>query len=177
MHRIYYTERLTLSAARKQDARAIFDCYATDIEVCRYLTFRPHTHIEETKTYLDRCKAGWAAGEQFNFVIRRQEAAAMLGMISYRKNGPHRASFGYALNRTHWGQGYMSEALNKLIEVAFEDPQVYRVEATCDVENRASARVMEKCDMQYEGTLRRHTVLPNISPIPRDVHCYARIRT
>ena len=177
MLRMHYTDRLVLAAARKQDARAIFDFYATDIEVCRYLTFRPHTHIEETQTYLDRCKAEWATGERFAFTIRRQADAGLIGMISYAKNSPHRVGFGYVLSRAHWGQGYMTEALRKLIEVAFEDPKVYRAEATCDVENRASARVMEKCGMQYEGTLRRHTILPNISDIPRDVHCYARIRT
>jgi [ribosomal protein S5]-alanine N-acetyltransferase len=35
---------------------------------------------------------------------------------------------------------------------------------------------MEKAGMQLEGTLRRWSVHPNISPEPRDSHCYAIVK-
>jgi RimJ/RimL family protein N-acetyltransferase len=50
------------------------------------------------------------------------------------------------------------------------------VQAFCDLENRASARVLEKCDLKLEGTLRRYMVLPNLGAAPRDVFCYATVR-
>jgi [ribosomal protein S5]-alanine N-acetyltransferase len=53
---------------------------------------------------------------------------------------------------------------------------VHRVYALCDAEHVASAHVMEKCGMQREGLLRKHSVLPNFSPGPRDMLCYAKVR-
>jgi ribosomal-protein-alanine N-acetyltransferase len=48
--------------------------------------------------------------------------------------------------------------------------------AVCDVENVASARVLEKAGLLWEGTLRRYILHPNVSPEPRDAHLYARTR-
>lgn len=177
MNRTYYTERLILRATRMQDARSIFEGYASDSEVCRYMSFRPHAAIEDTRAFLDRCKSRWISGQEFSFTIRQQsQPAKLMGMISCELRGPHRVSYGYVLHRPYWGNGYMTEALAKMLTLAFIDPQVYRADAICDVENHASARVMEKCGMQREGLLRRHALLPNISDIPRDMYCYARIR-
>ena len=53
---------------------------------------------------------------------------------------------------------------------------MYRVYAYCDVENLASARVMEKAGMSFEGVLRRWGVHPNRSSEPRDCRCYAAVR-
>ncbi len=70
----------------------------------------------------------------------------------------------------------MTEALRAVIDYAFRDPRVYRVWAVCDAENVASARVLEKAGMSFEGVLRRYGIHPNISPEPRDARCYARVR-
>jgi RimJ/RimL family protein N-acetyltransferase len=48
--------------------------------------------------------------------------------------------------------------------------------ATCDVENLASVRVLEKLGLTCEGVLRRYAIRPNLSPTPRDAFVYARIR-
>ena len=80
------------------------------------------------------------------------------------------------LARAYWGRGYMTEALKELIDWALKQKDIYRIWAVCDVDNLASARVMEKAGMQLEGTLRRWSVHPNISPEPRDSHCYAIVK-
>ncbi|MGH6943752.1 MAG: GNAT family N-acetyltransferase, partial [Geminicoccaceae bacterium] len=82
----------------------------------------------------------------------------------------------YVLARPFWGRGYMTEAVRALIRAALADPWIFRVWAFCDVENLASARVMEKAGMSFEGRLRRWTVHPNVGPEPRDVLCYAKVR-
>ena len=78
-------------------------------------------------------------------------------------------SLGYVLKRSEWGKGYMTEAVRSVIEDSFKHPEIYRVWAVCDVENPASARVMEKVGMVREGRLARYIVHPNISDEPRDV--------
>jgi RimJ/RimL family protein N-acetyltransferase len=70
----------------------------------------------------------------------------------------------------------MTEALKTLIAWALKQEEIYRIWAVCDVDNLASARVMEKAGMQLEGILRRWSVHPNISAEPRDSCCYAIVK-
>ena len=83
---------------------------------------------------------------------------------------------GYALARPYWGKGYMTETLRAMINLAFTQLDIFRVQAFCDVDNLGSARVMEKAGMQREGLLRRYVLHPNISDEPRDVYLYAIVK-
>jgi RimJ/RimL family protein N-acetyltransferase len=67
----------------------------------------------------------------------------------------------------------MPEATRAVINWAFQQPSIYRVYATTDVENVASQHMLEKVGMQCEGVLRKYTIHPNISDIPRDSYMYA----
>jgi RimJ/RimL family protein N-acetyltransferase len=70
----------------------------------------------------------------------------------------------------------MKEAAQFVVRWALSRSDVYRVWATCDVENVASARLLESVGMQREGVLRRWIVHPNISKDPRDALCYAIVK-
>jgi len=166
------TRRLLLRKPLPQDADAIFDAYAQDREVTRHLLWQPHSSVETTREFLEQCKKWWEAATVFPYVITRRTDRELLGMIDCRLHG-HRAAFGYVLARRYWGEGLMHEALSALIPVALALPFIFRVEATCDVENRASARTLEKAGLVREGLLRRYTINPNISPEPRDSLMYA----
>ena len=98
-----------------------------------------------------------------------------IGAVSTRV-ARHAADVGYLLDRRHWGHGYATEAARAIVEWAFSKPSIRRVWATCDTENVASARVLEKAGLQREGTLRRAIVRPNLSNEPRDAFMYARVR-
>jgi RimJ/RimL family protein N-acetyltransferase len=70
----------------------------------------------------------------------------------------------------------MTVALTAVVDAAFELRGIYRVWAVCDVENPASARVMEKAGMLREGVLKRYMLHPGMGNVPRDVLCYAKTR-
>ena len=70
----------------------------------------------------------------------------------------------------------MTEVLAEVARWAMTQPDVWRIGAVCDVENRASARVMEKAGLTREGVLRRWLVHPNVSDEPRDCFSFARTR-
>ena len=70
----------------------------------------------------------------------------------------------------------MSEVLTSAVELALALPGIFRVHAICDVENVASARVMEKSGLRREGCLRRYVVHPNVADEPRDCWSYAAVR-
>lgn len=165
------TERLVLRKPRFEDAETIFEAYAQDPEVTRYLTWPPHTDVAQTRAFIEFCLANWERGEQFEWVLTRRGEDLALGMISLRTQ-TYKADLGYVLARPHWGQGLVTEAAQAIVHWALAQPEVFRVWAVCDVDNPASARVMEKCGMSYEGTLRRWLRRPSC-PEPVDCLCYA----
>ncbi len=169
------TERLILRAPRLDDAATIFDRWARDTDVTRYMTVAAHHRLADSEHYVQRCNDGWRSGRELTWMLTTRDDPRPIGGISLRPDR-HMASMGYILGRAYWGQGFMPEAGLALLDVARGMPALYRVWAVCDVENRASARVMEKLGMQREGILRRWIVHPNVSTTPRDVYCYAWIR-
>lgn len=169
------TERLLLRWPRETDAEEVLARYAQDPEVTRYLTWRPHEQIEQTVEYLRKSTVNREEGKAFPWLIRSRETRLVLGMIGLRIEG-HVAHLGYVLVRDAWGQGYATEAARAVVAVGQKNESLWRIEAYCDVENAASARVLKKVGLSYEGTHRREIVLPNLSDAPRDVHCYAIVR-
>lgn len=172
------TTRLVLRRPVMTDARAMFENYSRDPEVTRYLQFRPHPHIDETRAFLRRCAGVWRRGTAFPWVIVLRDSGELAGGIEIRPEAGagHRIEIGYILARRHWGQGYMTEALRAVSDWALAQPGVHRVWAECDVENVGSARVMEKAGFEREGVLRRWAVFPNRGDVPRDVVRYSRVR-
>ena len=166
------TERLVLRLPSVADAEAIFNSYAQDTKVTRYLAWRPHKHIQETEVFLSGCVAAWKKDTQFPYIVTIKETGAITGMIEIRLNG-FKADVGYVFSPQFWGKGIASESLCSLVEWALSQNSIYRIWALCDVDNLASARVLEKAGMQREGLLRRQIIHPNISDEPRDCYCYA----
>jgi RimJ/RimL family protein N-acetyltransferase len=76
------------------------------------------------------------------------------------------AEIGFLLNRRFWGHGYAGEAASAVVDWVFTIPNIYKVWATCDTENAASARVLEKLGFEREKILLKAIVRPQIS-----LHC------
>lgn len=169
------TERLRLRKAKLSDAEPIFRQYAQDPQVTKYVSWRGHVDLDETRQYVRMCLLAWDVGKAFHWVIERNEDKQVIGMMIARAGG-EKWELGYVLARAYWGRGYMTEVLKALIAWALKQPEIYRIWAVCDVDNIASARAMEKAGMQREGTLRRWSVHPNLGPEPRDSYCYAIVK-
>lgn len=69
---------------------------------------------------------------------------------------------GYALNRSYWNQGYMTEAVRRVVDFGFTQLGLHRIYSSCDPGNIGSYRVMEKLGMKREGYLREHTLWKGI---------------
>ena len=168
------TRRLLLRKPRAEDAPLIFSAYAQDLEVTRYLTFRPHGDVNETHAAVSRFLERWRLGESYCWLLFHRESEELVGAISARED--QGINLGYLVARPFWGQGYMSEALGAVVKWAFSEPSIFRVWAVCDLENHASARLLETNGFSREGILKKWSLHPNVSDIPRDCICYARTR-
>ena len=169
------TRQLVLRRPRLSDADDIFDSYAADQAVTRYVTWQPYKDRSEVAEFLQSRLARWDSGEEFSWAITRPPDDCVIGMIACRVR-EHAADIGYVISRNFWSRGYATEAANAIVDWASNLEFVYRVWAVCDVENIASSRVLEKIGMQREGILRRFIVHPNLSPEPRDCFVYSKVR-
>jgi RimJ/RimL family protein N-acetyltransferase len=170
----FQTQRLRCRRLRSTDGPAIFQRWAQDPEVSRFLEWQPHQSLEESVAHAERCDAAWEAGTTLTWILEDALTAEALGSIAAHRAG-HRVGLGYLLARPVWGRGLMTEAVTALRDMLGEVPEVHRIWAVCDVDNVGSARVLQKSDFELEGTLRRWIVHPNVSPEPRDVRCFSYI--
>jgi RimJ/RimL family protein N-acetyltransferase len=171
----FETDRLVLRPIARGDALAIFATYAQDPEVARYLTWRPHRRLAESEAYVSRCLTAPPTRSRTYALVGRVQSR-LLGAFELRQPEPHRLDCGYVLARPFWDHGLMTEALAAVARWALEQSGIWRLGAVCDVDNSASARVMEKAGLAREGTLRRWLVHPNLGAEPRDCLSYALTR-
>lgn len=171
----FETSRLLLRPPTLEDAAPIYEGYGQDPEVTRFLIWKPHKNLTETQAFIQRSLAVWEAGSAFPWVLVLKQENQLIGMLELRIED-HKADLGYVLAKAHWGEGFATEAAQLIVDWALAQPEIFRVGAVCDVDNLASARVLEKVGMQREGILRRWLRRPSDGKQPRDCYAYAIIK-
>jgi RimJ/RimL family protein N-acetyltransferase len=165
------TERLLLRRPRRDDVRPIFERYASDAEVTRYLSWRQHHSLEDTDVFLAFSDGEWSRWGCGPYLVFARDDGTLLGSTGLAFESRELASTGYVFARDAWGQGFATESLRAMIALA-RARGLARLYAICHIDHRASSRVMEKAGLLREGVLPRHTVFPNISPFACDVLSY-----
>jgi RimJ/RimL family protein N-acetyltransferase len=166
------TARMLLRKPSVGDAPLMFSAYAQDPAVTRYLTWRPHAEITETRAVIDRFRVAWEKQEEFCWLLFANDTGEIIGSIAARREDSG-FNLGFLLARSHWGHGYIPEAIIAVVDWAFTQPWVSRLWAACDVENYSSARALEKAGFSREAVLPQFSVHPNISSTFRDCYAYA----
>jgi len=81
----------------------------------------------------------------------------LIGCVSLGISPRHRhAEIGYWIGKDYWGKGHCTEAAFEIVRFGFERLGLHRVFGECLRRNPASARVMQKIGMSYEGCMRQH---------------------
>ena len=166
------SRRIELSRVRECDASDIFDGYAQDAEVTRYLSWTPRTDISQVDEFIADRLLRWEKGESFAWVIRLIDSRDLIGMIEARVDS-HRLELGYAIAHRFWGMGFATEAVRAVVEWSADEPAVKCVWGYADVDNVASSRVLEKAGLSRAGLLEGWATHPNIAPTPRDCYVYS----
>ena len=171
------SRRLVLRRPQAADAAVIFARYAADIDVARCMIWPPHVAVSETEAFIADCIRAWEGDARRPYVLAFHETGLEpIGMLEARLPGTTLVGIGHALARAHWGQALMPEAVTALADVLLATPSIFRVQATCDIDNNASARTLENSGFVRQAVLQRCTVHPNISLEPRACFMYARWR-
>lgn len=150
------TKRLFLRRFVVEDAKAMFENWASDSENVRYVTWDPHPNPQVTQASIERWLRHYQEENTYKWAIcKKEDTKQVIGDISVVSQDPQKeiCEVGYILGKNFWGQGIMTEALRAvlhflLLEVGFKEVQAKYVSL-----NPASGRVMEKAGMHYLTTL------------------------
>jgi len=172
---LFQTQRLVGRKPTLEDAAVIFELYASNPEVTRFMSWLPHKNQEETQMFLRWAMNAFEEARQVPYVLCLAGTGEIVGMIQIDINptpqsreANFHASFGYVIAPCYCRRGFASEALKYLVDWALAQPNIQRAWAYCDVENEASEGVMLKAGMEREGILRRYAVRPALGRTPRD---------
>ena len=148
------TERLILRGMRVSDAEDMYD-YAKRPSVTQYLTWNPHTDPAETREYLTYVGQRYRTGDFYDWAVVDKETGRMIGTCGFTSFDLENdgAELGYVISPDHWGEGYATEALSKVMSFGFSVLGLNRMYVRILSGNEASERVARKCGMRHEATL------------------------
>lgn len=162
------TARLVLRPPTSSDAAAVFERYASDPEVTRFLGWPRHRSVADTEAFLQFSRQEWERWPAGPYLILSRANDQLLGSTGLAFQSPHEAVTGYVLARDAWGQGYATEALLAVLDVA-RVCSVSRVRALCHLEHRPSQRVLERCGFLLDDPPTRREEFPNLVPSVKQV--------
>jgi len=151
------SDRLLLRKFRIEDAQAMYNNWASNPEVTKYLTWPYHTNIEITKNVLSDWINRYHENDYYHWaIILKGNDNLPVGAICVVKNNDttKMVHVGYCIGRKWWHQGIATEAFNRVISYLFNEVKVNRIESRHDLRNPNSGKVMMKCGLKYEGTHR-----------------------
>ncbi len=153
---ILETERLCLRPLELTDAPIVQQLAGDPLVAATTLNI-PHPYPPGVAVdWIRHLQQHAGTGQHYTFAITRRSDHIFMGVVGIHPNTLSSAEIGYWLGVSYWNQGYMSEAVRRLLQFGFEHLRLHRIIARHFTINPASGRVMVKAGMIYEGTMRQH---------------------
>lgn len=155
--KVLETERCILRRYRIEDAEQMYNSWATDPEVSRFLSWKPHQNIEETRAIICEWVKSYELLSTYHWVLELKAEKEIIGaLMIIDHNDIHQSGeVGYCFSSKYWNKGYATEALRMVLKYLLEEVGFNRLEARYDTKNTASGKVMQKSGMHHEGILRQ----------------------
>jgi 8-oxo-dGTP diphosphatase len=145
-------DRIALRPLRRSDAPSIA-ALAGDKSVATRTASIPYPYtLEDAQAWVDQRLESDIHDHEIVLVLERRTDGALLGAAGLiLRDGGDPPSVGFWLGRPFWNQGYMTEAVRRLLDYAFDELGADAVWAEAFPDNAASIRVQEKLGMTYVG--------------------------
>ena len=152
------TERLILRKTIDSDAEPMFENWANDERVTKYLTWQPYENANQLRdSYHQYLMESQKKSDFYDWKIVLKgidQPIGSIGVVRLRED-IEEAEIGYCIGYNWWNKGIVTEAFSRVIRFLFEEVGVNRISAIHDPNNPNSEKVMMKCGLKYEGTLRQ----------------------
>ena len=138
-------------------------------ELKRFMSWAHHSTPVTTAEHMRAAEVEWKEWKGWDFVIFfGDEVAGSIGLNRYDALW-RSANLGYWIRSDLSGRGFATEAARAVIDFAFGELDLNRLELVADVDNLASQRVAEKAGFRFEGTKREGSWVDGRGV---DVHSY-----
>lgn len=152
------TERLVLRRFTEQDIPAVFKNWTSDDRVTEFLRWPTHNSIDVTRKVLFKRIKSYEQDDFYQWaIVLKEYGNEPIGTISVvdKNEELNIVHIGYCIGSQWWNKGITSEAFMGIIPYLFDEVKVNRIESQHDPKNPNSGKVMLKCGLKYEGTLRQ----------------------
>ena len=147
-------ERIILRELNEKDENEIFVLH-THIDVLRYINRAKAKNIDDANKFINKISNGVDINKWIYWAISHQNNSALIGTICLWNfsDDYSKAELGYELIPQYQANGYMNEALSKVIEYAFTTLKLNKIEAYTHIENKASIKLLEKHHFVKDKTI------------------------
>jgi RimJ/RimL family protein N-acetyltransferase len=154
MNLILETNRLILRPFQNGDIQQFAE-YRSDPNIAKYQSWNTPFSLEKAAQLVAGSKPIYPStpGGWHQIAIELKDGGDFIGDCVFHilPDDARQAEIGFTLARAYHGQGYATEAVTKLVDYLFGELQLHRIRATCDVENVASAKLLERVGMRREA--------------------------
>lgn len=144
------TERLLLRPFRESDAEAFFKC-CQNPNIGNNAGWKPHGSLEESQEILRSV----FISQSGIWAIILKEDGRLIGSVGIipdpKRENPQARMLGYWLDESHWGKGYMTEAVQSVLDYGFSTLQLSLITANCYPHNERSQQLLKRHGFIYEG--------------------------
>ena len=154
------TKRLILRPFRMEDDIYMYNNWANDNEVTHFLRWPTHSSVEVSRKLLSEWIPKYENNDYYSWAIELKSISEPIGSIMVVRQREHLKlmEIGYWVGKKWWNQGFASEALGAIVHFLICEVGANRIQASHDTRNPGSGRVMEKCGLKYEGTMRQSDI-------------------
>jgi ribosomal-protein-alanine N-acetyltransferase len=158
------TERLILRRFIISDLEPMFYNVWSNFDVWKWTNYEPMNSIDDVLTlnniFTDYWFAKYEKSDYYSWAMQLKSTGEVIGRVrggdpEDRINRVNQIVLSYELGQKWWNQGLMTEAVKKVIDFFFNEIGFNRIYTAHAHENPASGKVMQKCGMVYEGTMRQ----------------------
>ncbi len=163
------TERLRLRKITRDDVQTIYDNWANDPEVTKYLTWNAHSSIDDTNAIMEFWLEEYKNDNCYRYGIERKSDNELMGMIDVVGFHHGNPVIGYCSGRKFWNCGYMTEALQAVIQQLFSDGYT-QIVIEAIKENIGSNRVITKAGFKFVAA--REDKISSLKPQTATIYSY-----
>lgn len=146
------TERLLLRPLTESDVDDVV-AYANDEEMGAYIPNFPHPYDHDhAREFVEKSQKDRENRERYEWAIVYESRVVGAIGLSFKPHGT--GEIGYAIGKPQWGKGIASEALQAVVNYAFETEDLHRLQARTFPENAGSQKVLQKTGFRLEGRQR-----------------------
>lgn len=169
-----FTKRLVLRKMQPSDATALFKIWS-DPAVAAFMNISAFTNESQAIEMINLFNELAETKQAIRYSVFDLTSKEIIGSCGFNAIDAQnaRAEIGYDIAKAYWGNGYAPESIQALLDEAFMNLGLNRIEAKVEPANINSMKVLQKLKFTFEGTLRQYEKVKGNFV---DIHMYSLLK-